>query len=386
MKDKMQKSMDQAAGEFGGLTAAAALCVLAKEFGVFVDEMTLYSGIGISIPDTDKAGMDGAAQTAYAGAGQFLAVAARLKGLSREETLLLCRKWKQCFQDWKMQSTQRDKPAAEEVRIPEEWFLDTLMLAYDFTGSRRELLGLGDKVAKPQKNYDSIYENRESMFQHSPYALEVELTKAVAKGDSRKALKALRKITAQGEKAVLAKDPLRSAKNSMIGSIAFLARAAIQAGVSADHAFSLSDALTQQIEDMRSKNAVLAFEENILLQYVELVRQRLAQSYSVPVMRVIHYIENRLDQKVLLEEAAAYAGVHAAYLSARFKKETGLSFSYYISMRKIQESSYFVRHTDYSVSQIAYLYGFSSQSYYITLFKKVMEMTPMEYRRRFLAE
>ncbi len=386
MKDKMQKSMDQAAGEFGGLTAAAALCVLAKEFGVFVDEMTLYSGIGISIPDTDKAGMDGAAQTAYAGAGQFLAVAARLKGLSREETLLLCRKWKQCFQDWKMQSTQRDKPAAEEVRIPEEWFLDTLMLAYDFTGSRRELLGLGDKVAKPQKNYDSIYEDRESMFQHSPYALEVELTKAVAKGDSRKALKALRKITAQGEKAVLAKDPLRSAKNSMIGSIAFLARAAIQAGVSADHAFSLSDALTQQIEDMRSKNAVLAFEENILLQYVELVRQRLAQSYSVPVMRVIHYIENRLDQKVLLEEAAAYAGVHAAYLSARFKKETGLSFSYYISMRKIQESSYFVRHTDYSVSQIAYLYGFSSQSYYITLFKKVMEMTPMEYRRRFLAE
>lgn len=386
MKDKMQKNMDQAAGEFGGLTAAAALCVLAKEFGVFVDEMTLYSGIGISIPDTDKAGMDGAAQTAYAGAGQFLAVAARLKGLSREETLLLCRKWKQCFQDWKMQSTQRDKPAAVEVRTPEDWFLDTLMLAYDFTGLRRELLGLGDKVAKPQKYYDSIYEDRESMFQHSPYALEVELTKAVAKGDSRKALKALRKITAQGEKAVLAKDPLRSAKNSMIGSIAFLARAAIQAGVSADHAFSLSDALTQQIEDMRSKNAVLAFEENILLQYVELVRQRLAQSYSVPVMRVIHYIENRLDQKVLLEEAAAYAGVHAAYLSARFKKETGLSFSYYISMRKIQESSYFVRHTDYSVSQIAYLYGFSSQSYYITRFKKVMEMTPMEYRRRFLAE
>lgn len=77
--------------------------------------------------------------------------------------------------------------------------------------------------------------------------------------------------------------------------------------------FLLSDALTQQIEGMRSQNAVLAFEENILQQYVELVRQRLAQSYSVPVMRVIHYIENRLDQKVLLEEAAAYAGVHAAY-------------------------------------------------------------------------
>lgn len=86
----MQKSMYQAAGEFGGLTAAAALCVLAKEFGVFVDEMALCSEIGISIPETDEAGLDGAAQTAYAGVGQFMAVAARLKGLSREETLLLC--------------------------------------------------------------------------------------------------------------------------------------------------------------------------------------------------------------------------------------------------------------------------------------------------------
>lgn len=384
MKDKIQRNMYQAAREFGSWCAAVALCVLGKEFGVFVDEMTLYSGIGICIPGSDEI-RDGMAQTAYAGTGQFLAVAARLKGLSREEASLLCEKWKQCFQEWRSQSLNDKTMVRGEEDVPEGVFLAVLMLAYGFIDQRRELLGLGVKVVKPKKYYDSIYEDRESMFQHSPYALEVELTKAVAKGDSKEALKALRKITAQGEKAVLAKDPLRSAKNSMIGSIAFLARAAIQAGVSADHAFSLSDALTQQIEDMTSRNAVLAFEEGILLQYVALVRQRLAQTYSTPVMRVIHYIENRLDRKISLEEAAAYAGVHAAYLSARFKKETGLSFSYYVSMRKIQESSYFVRYTDYSISQIAYLYGFSSQSYYITLFKKVMEMTPMEYRRRFAA-
>ena len=50
------------------------------------------------------------------------------------------------------------------------------------------------------------------MFQHSPDAMEVELTKAVAKGDGRKVFKALRKIAAQGEKAALVEDPLRSAK------------------------------------------------------------------------------------------------------------------------------------------------------------------------------
>lgn len=419
VREKIQKSMYQAAKEYGGWCAAVSLCVLGNVFNVFVDEMTLNSGIGIRIfggtglqkgkadggsacenrvneiglghVDACGADVDGVAQTAYAGVGQFLAVVARQRGLSLEETVLLCEKWRQCFATWKPCGQRELIPVEGEDIVrepageaPGEPFLEVLMLAHDFIDRRRELLGLDFKVTKPRKYYDSIYENRESMFQHSPYALEEELTRAVAKGDSREALKALRKITSQGEKAVLAKDPLRSAKNSMIGSIAFLARAAIQAGVGADDAFSLSDALTQRIEDMASRNAVLAFEENVLLQFVELVKRRLEQTYSAPIMRVIHYIENRLDKKISLEDAAEYAGVHAAYLSARFKKETGISFSNYIMMRKIQESSYFVRHTDYSISQIAYLYGFSSESYYITVFKKVMDMTPMEYRRRFV--
>lgn len=419
VREKIQKSMYQAAKEYGGWCAAVSLSVLGNVFDVFVDEMTLNSGIGIRISggtglhkgkadggstcesraneirlghvDACGADVDGVAQTAHAGVGQFLAVVARQRGLSLEETVLLCEKWQPRLATWQprgqceLLSVEGENTVHEPSgEAPGGTFLAVLMLAYDFIDRRREMLGLDFKVTKPRKYYDSIYEDRESMFQHSPYALEEELTRAVAKGDSKKALKALRKITSQGEKAVLAKDPLRSAKNSMIGSIAFLARAAIQAGVGADDAFSLSDALTQRIEDMASRNAVLAFEENILLQFVELVKRRLEQTYSAPVMRVIHYIENRLDKKIVLDDAAEYAGVHAAYLSARFKKETGISFSYYITMRKIQESSYFVRHTDYSISQIAYLYGFSSQSYYITLFKKVMEMTPMEYRRRFV--
>lgn len=430
VRETIRKIMYQAKKEYGGWCASVSLRVLGDVFNVFVDEMTLNSGIGIRIPGRtgsrggkacgpdmdgtdandfrfDETDADGMALTAHAGVGQFLAVVARQRGMSPEETFSLCGKWQGCFAGWRPDEesgqegdldgagfwpgepgeTSDVKDGTDGMKASQgETFLAVLMLAYAFIDGRRELLGLDFMVAKPRKYYDNIYEDRESMFQHSPYALEEELTRAVAKGDGRKALKALRAITAQGEKAVLAKDSLRSAKNSMIGSIAFLARAAIQAGVGADDAFSLSDALTQKIEDMTSKNAVLAFEENILLQFVELVKKRLEQTYSAPVMRAIHYIENHLDKKISLEKTAEYVGVHAVYLSARFKKETGTSFSNYIVMRKIQESSYFVRHTDYAISQIAYLYGFSSQSYYITSFKKVMGMRPMEYRQRFVTE
>jgi YesN/AraC family two-component response regulator len=259
-------------------------------------------------------------------------------------------------------------------------------LAHGFREEDRRVSGLGKELAKPKQYYDGIYADREAMFRHSPYALEERLSEAVTKGDGEAALAALREITAQGEKAVLAKDSLRSAKNSMIGSIAFLSRAAIRGGVSANDAFALSDALTQQVEEMTVRNAVLAFEENILLQFIDLVRRRLEASFSAPIVKVMHYVENHLDAKASLNAAAVYAGVHPAYLSARFKRETGMSFTAYTALRKIQESCYFVRHTEYSISQIALLYGFCDQSYYTVTFKNVTGMTPIEYRRRHLAE
>jgi AraC-like DNA-binding protein len=57
-----------------------------------------------------------------------------------------------------------------------------------------------------------------------------------------------------------------------------------------------------------------------------------------------------------------------------------MSITDYISMRKIQESTYFVQHKGYDIADIAMLYGFSGQSYYITVFKKFIGMTPGEYR------
>lgn len=281
----------------------------------------------------------------------------------------------------------QDRDAAERWRNwyasqPErpETFDQVLYLAEQFLENERMSI-----QPRPKSYYEKIYADRDALFHHSPYALEEQLTSAVRQGNRSAALEALREISEHGEKAVVAKEPLRSAKNSMIGSIAFLARAAIQAGVNAEEAFALSDSLIQQVEEFRSRSAVLGFEEKILLQFIDLVNARLESAYSPCVTRAMHYIENNLDKKLRLDLTAAYVGVHPAYLSTRFKRETGTGFSAYVTRRKIRESTYFVRHSDYPVARIAQLYGFSSQSYFITSFRKVLGITPMEYRSRYLS-
>lgn len=370
---RCSQCLSDAVKEYGGKNTSAAVKYLGIMFDCYVDESILCADEGIFFPGVFSEGSPEAMEDwgAYVGVSQFLSVLAHRNGKSREDVWKLCRGWRDCFE----QAAFKRVLHFEEILSLGCAYIDQHLTQTGWTKSREQ---------KPKQYYENIFADRESMFLHSPFALEEKLTRAVSRGKRREALQALHEITVRGEKAVLAKNPLRSAKNSMIGSIAFLSRAAIQAGVASDDAFALSDALTQRVEEMQSKSTVLAFEEHILLQFIDLVQQRLKVAYSVPVMRAVHYLENRLDKKITLTDAAAYAGVHPAYLSARFKKETGTSFRVYAATRKIQESTYFVRHTDYSMAQIASLYGFSSQSYYITTFKRTMNMTPAEYRRRFL--
>jgi len=229
--------------------------------------------------------------------------------------------------------------------------------------------------------YKAIYNDRESMFSHTPYVLEERLINTVAAGDEAGAVAALKAINKAGDKAVLAQDSLRSAKNSIICTCTLLARASIQAGASPESAFALSDSIIRKVEEFTSKEQTLRYEESVLLQFLKLVRRNQTKGFPRAVRRAIHYIDAHLSEKLKLADIAKYAGTSSGYLSMVFSREMNMPLSEYILMRKIQESSYFIRRYERSMSDIAQLYGFSGQSYYISVFKRFMGVTPGEYRK-----
>ncbi len=233
---------------------------------------------------------------------------------------------------------------------------------------------------KPQQYYQSLYYDRNAMFHHTPYSLEERLVDAVIQGNRTLAVEMLSEINRHGSKAVLAKEPLRSAKNSVICSCAFLARAAIRAGIGADEAFALSDAAILHIEELGSIKEVLAYEQEALLQFIALVDNKFRCKFSSPVIEAIDYIHTRLGDKISLRDVATHVGLHPAYLSKKFKQETSKNITDYINLCKVEESIWFVRNTPHSIAEIAAMYGFSSQGYYITIFHKCIGITPGEMR------
>ena len=56
----------------------------------------------------------------------------------------------------------------------------------------------------------------------------------------------------------------------------------------------------------------------------------------------------------------------------------------YLIEYKLKKACDLLRKSSYSVSEISSLSGFSSQSYFSKIFKKNINMTPLEYRDLFI--
>ena len=60
-----------------------------------------------------------------------------------------------------------------------------------------------------------------------------------------------------------------------------------------------------------------------------------------------------------------------------------MAFSDYVSQQKIEAAASLLRYSDYSDSEISSLFCFSSQSYFIKVFRKYMGMTPKAYKKQY---
>ena len=105
--------------------------------------------------------------------------------------------------------------------------------------------------------------------------------------------------------------------------------------------------------------------------------------YSKQIVRVLDFISEHLHSRIMINDAAEHLHISSAYLSRLFKSETGMAFSDYVNRKKIEEAASLLRFSEYTDLEISTLLCFSSQSYFIKIFKRYMEMTPREYKKRY---
>ena len=84
-----------------------------------------------------------------------------------------------------------------------------------------------------------------------------------------------------------------------------------------------------------------------------------------------------------LRDLAAAARMSESSLLATFKEATGQSPIDYLIHLRIQRAAEQLRHNTQSISEIAYSVGFEDSNYFSRQFRKTMQSSPRDYRRRF---
>lgn len=91
--------------------------------------------------------------------------------------------------------------------------------------------------------------------------------------------------------------------------------------------------------------------------------------------------ENFAREEFSLTEAADYTHVSPQHLSRVFRQSTGITFMDYITRVRIRRAIELLRDDDHKIYEIAEAVGYSSQHYFSSAFKKVLGVSPMEYKK-----
>lgn len=104
---------------------------------------------------------------------------------------------------------------------------------------------------------------------------------------------------------------------------------------------------------------------------------------SPVVFAAAEWIKSNCHRQLSVSEIAEAVHYNAEYLSALFKKETGLTLIRYLNRTRIDVAKRLLLSGSISIKEAAYSCGFADEKYFMKLFKRLEGMTPLEYKSAF---
>lgn len=101
-------------------------------------------------------------------------------------------------------------------------------------------------------------------------------------------------------------------------------------------------------------------------------------------MKIVDYIDLRLDRDIEIAELNALAGMSRAEFSAAFRQVFGVPPKQYISLRRLLRARQLLLETPLPIKEIAAQCGYHDEFFFHRIFKKYMKTTPAKYRKYFI--
>lgn len=125
------------------------------------------------------------------------------------------------------------------------------------------------------------------------------------------------------------------------------------------------------------------FEQTLLTAINKLIKEKTTYKKTPAWAKELkEIIQDHIDTNLTLKEISKDLDINPAYLSREFSKYfDNLSFGDYIRKLRIEKAIELLNNSDYSLTEIAYLTGFSDQSHFTRIFKQHIGKNPSDYKK-----
>lgn len=144
------------------------------------------------------------------------------------------------------------------------------------------------------------------------------------------------------------------------------------------------DLVNESIAKMHSIRKIKEAVFELCIHTIENIKKERSNSAKVDAATIIKYIDlHCLDDDISLTEMSKVFYIDISYLSKIIKNATGKSFVKYITERRMEKAKGLLQNTEIAISDISERVGYTEANYFSQLFKKLVGISPSEYREKY---
>lgn len=216
------------------------------------------------------------------------------------------------------------------------------------------------------------------------YQYELEWTKQIENGVYRFDESMIELYTNNNEiVGTLARTSHKQIEYTFASALSLISRAAMRGGVDPYTSYTLSDVYFQQIAEAETESEMRHIYVHAIRAFCEMVSAaKDSRKQSSVSDKCKLFIDQNIYNKITVHIIADAIGISPNHLSSIFVKDTGITLTKYIHLKRLERASELLRHSSMEINQISEKLMFCSQSHMTDLFKKQYGMTPQKYRNR----
>ena len=224
--------------------------------------------------------------------------------------------------------------------------------------------------------------NRENGFRHHKYDEEMQQYEYLKNGDMRSIDESVKRIRAS-DVGHLSDNPVRNLRYLCICNITLVTRFSIEGGMDSEKAYTASDLYIQKYDRAKTVEELYELQREMITYFTKAVADAKKESvFSKPVILCMDYVHYHLHENIKCSVLAEKVKLNQSYLSVLFKRETGVSITEYVILKRMEAAENMLKYSDYSLTEIADLLHFSSYSHFAKTFRKYYHSSPKEYRNK----